>query len=92
MKDVGYTDCWLRFHFRMITGQQKVTTYAWIHIDVTHRDDLHMMMLVGVQFRRPATIKVDIGYCAVNDIANGSKQFLCTEVHVPLPQKGRAIQ
>ena len=39
-------------------------------------------MLVGMQFRWPTTIKIHISYCAVNDIADGSKKFLCTEVHV----------
>ena len=56
-------------------------------------NDEQMVMLVGVQFGRPTAIKVDICHSSVNNVADGPKQFLCTEIHVnkPTPTKRKTI-
>ena len=45
-------------------------------------DDEKMVVVVGMHFRRPAAVQVHIRHGAVDDIADGSEQFLRTEIHV----------
>ena len=45
-------------------------------------DDEKVVVVMGVQFRRPATVEVHIRHGSVNDAADGSEQFLRTEIYV----------
>ena len=45
-------------------------------------DDEKVVVVMGMQFRRPAAVEVHIGHGAVDDVADSSEQFLRMEIHV----------